>query len=118
MVGAPDVAQPWMPRAARDSDAWLCHVSIAGGARRRGCAAGGVSVFVNRLLAQGVVVESVNVRVFAYVPVRNASLAPIDCLNAIVTASLEVGADQLFSSVGADEPPTGANAVPTADCSV
>src|SRR3954452_8185130 len=21
--------QPWMPRAARDSDAWLCHVSIA-----------------------------------------------------------------------------------------
>src|SRR4051812_35142327 len=22
MVGAPDVVQPWMPRAARDSDAW------------------------------------------------------------------------------------------------
>src|SRR3954453_10914105 len=47
MVGAPDVAQPWMPRAARDSDAWLCHVSIAGGARRRGCAAAGVPGFFN-----------------------------------------------------------------------
>src|SRR3954452_3722456 len=47
MVGAPDVVQPWMPRAARDRDAWLCHVSIAGGARRRGCAAVGVSVFLD-----------------------------------------------------------------------
>src|SRR5919205_1115287 len=45
MVGAPDVVQPWMPRAARDSDACLWHVSIVGGARRRGCAAAGVSVF-------------------------------------------------------------------------
>src|SRR3954451_24212159 len=45
MVGAPDVVQPWMPRAARDRDAWFCHVSIAGGARRRGCAAAGVSEF-------------------------------------------------------------------------
>src|SRR5262245_60138815 len=43
MVGAPDVAQPWMPRAARDSEACLWHVSIEGGARRRGCGAGGVS---------------------------------------------------------------------------
>src|SRR4051794_1360146 len=29
------------------SDAWLCHVSIAGGSRRRGCAAAGVSVFLD-----------------------------------------------------------------------
>src|SRR4051794_5572945 len=27
------------------SDAWLCHVGIGGGSRRRGCAAAGVSVF-------------------------------------------------------------------------
>src|SRR4051794_29949013 len=47
MVGAPGVVQPWMPRAARDSAAWLCHVSIAGGSRRRGCAAAGVSEFVS-----------------------------------------------------------------------
>src|SRR4051794_30263973 len=33
--------------AERDSDAWLCHVSIAGGPRRRGCAAAGVSVFLD-----------------------------------------------------------------------
>src|SRR4051812_17594548 len=32
------------------SDAWLCHVSIVGGARRRGCAAGGVPVFFRGLL--------------------------------------------------------------------
>src|SRR4051794_39533061 len=32
------------------SDAWLCHVSIVGGARRRGCAAGGVPVFCSGLL--------------------------------------------------------------------
>src|SRR4051794_30843331 len=36
-----------MPRAARDSDACLWHVSIVGGSRRRGCAAGGVSVFLD-----------------------------------------------------------------------
>src|SRR4051812_44070820 len=34
------------------SDAWLCHVNIAGGARRRGCAAGGVSVKINGLLVE------------------------------------------------------------------
>src|SRR3954454_17108556 len=50
-----------MPRAARESDAWLCHVSLVGGARRRGCAAGGVPVFIsglldeNRLVVLGVV---------------------------------------------------------------
>src|SRR5262245_9119678 len=47
MVGGPDVVQPWMPRDARDSDACLWHVSIVGGARRRGCAAGGLSLFFN-----------------------------------------------------------------------
>src|ERR671916_3003527 len=45
MVGAPDVVQPPVPRAARARDAWLCHVSSVGGARCRGCAAGGVSEF-------------------------------------------------------------------------
>ena len=47
MVGPTDVVQPWMPRAARDSDAWLCHVSIVGGARRRGCAAAGAPEFLS-----------------------------------------------------------------------
>src|SRR3954449_8988248 len=47
MVGPPDVVQPWMPRAARDSDACLWYVSIVGGARRRGCAASGVPEFFN-----------------------------------------------------------------------
>jgi small-conductance mechanosensitive channel len=36
-----------MPRAARDSDACLWHVSIAGGAGRRGCVAAGVPGFFN-----------------------------------------------------------------------
>ena len=36
-------------------------------------------------------VESVNVSVLLYVPVRSASLAPIACLNVIVTWSLETG---------------------------
>ena len=39
----------------------------------------------------GLVVDSVNVSVLLYVPVRSGSLAPIDCLKPIVTASLEVG---------------------------
>src|SRR3954453_7906934 len=46
MIGTPDVVQPWMRRAARDSDACLWHVSIVGGARRRGCAAGGVATIL------------------------------------------------------------------------
>ena len=49
MVGPTDVVQPPVPRAARARDAWLCHVSSVGGARRRGCAAAGAPVFVNRL---------------------------------------------------------------------
>src|SRR4051812_14091693 len=47
MVGATDVVQPWMPRAAQARDACPWHVSRVGGARRRGCAAAGVSVFLN-----------------------------------------------------------------------
>src|SRR5262245_53919131 len=43
---------------------------------------------------QGVVVESVKVRVFEYVPVRSASVAPTCWVNVIVTPSLETGADQ------------------------
>ena len=42
--------------------------------------------------AYGVVVESVNVSVLLYVPVRRASLAPIACLNVTVTESFEIGA--------------------------
>ena len=34
------------------------------------------------------------------------------------TASLEVGADHVFSAVGVAEPPTGANAPPPLACSV
>ena len=37
------------------------------------------------------VVESVSVSVLPYVPVRRASLAAMDCLNSIATASLETG---------------------------
>ena len=39
----------------------------------------------------GFVVDRVNVSVLLYVPVRSASLAPIDCLNATVTESLLIG---------------------------
>src|SRR3954471_14854641 len=45
-----------MPRAARERDAWLCHVSIAGGARRRGCPAAGVSEFLDGPLDRPAVV--------------------------------------------------------------
>ena len=39
----------------------------------------------------GFVVESVNVSVLLYVPVRRASLAPMACLKATVTGSLLTG---------------------------
>src|SRR5262245_17786226 len=45
----------------------------------------------------GVVVDSVNVSVLEYVPVRSASLAPIACLNVAVTDSLEVGFDHVLT---------------------
>jgi len=41
MIGPTDVVQPWMTRAARESDACLWHVSLVGGAGHRGCAAAG-----------------------------------------------------------------------------
>ena len=40
----------------------------------------------------GVVVESVNVRVLLYAPVRSASVAATGCLNSSVTGSLLTGA--------------------------
>src|SRR3954466_6856089 len=39
--------RPPVPRPARARDAWLCHVSSVGGARRRGCAAAGAPGFFN-----------------------------------------------------------------------
>src|SRR5215470_20192106 len=71
-----------------------------------------------RSVTYGVVVDSVNVSDLAYVPERSASPALMCCWNAIVTASLEVGAVQDFSSVGAAEPPTSANEPPALACSV
>jgi len=43
------------------------------------------------LMAYGVVVDNVNVRVLLYAPVRSGSVEPIDCLMPIVTASLLAG---------------------------
>ena len=45
-----------------------------------------------RRLAYGVVVDSVNVSVFAYEPVRSGSVAPMCCLKPMLTGSLETGA--------------------------
>ena len=50
------------------------------GGRRRSAA---------RVSSYGCVVDSVNVSVLLYVPVRSGSLAPIDCWKSIVTASLD-----------------------------
>src|SRR3954465_2288467 len=51
MVGPTDVVQPPVSRAACARDAWLCHVSSVGGARRCGCAAAGAPEFFRGLLA-------------------------------------------------------------------
>ena len=59
----------------------------------------------------GLVVLSVKVSVFAYAPVRSASVEAIGCLKLIATGSLETGPFYVFSAVGADEPPTGAYVV-------
>src|SRR3954454_3210407 len=61
------------------------------------------------LLDHGVVVDSVNVSVFAYVPGRTPSLAPIACRNSSVTASLLMGPGYLSSPSGPAL--TGLNAV-------
>src|SRR4051812_21990913 len=79
---------------------------VEAGRRRRGPAG---------LAVHGVVVDSVKVSVLLYAPVRSAWWAPIDCLNLPVTASLEVGADHVFSVAGVAA--TGANAPATAACS-
>src|SRR3954465_11468904 len=60
----------------------------------------------------GVVVESVNVSAFEYVPVRRASLAFTSWLNSSVSASLEIGALQVSRFSGDAEEPTLLNAVP------
>ena len=39
---------------------------------------------------------------------RSASFAAIDCLNVMGTDSLEVGADQVLSEAGFEDPPTAA----------
>ena len=58
-------------------------------------ASGAISLKAGRLRIvnchHGVVVDNVNVSVFAYVPVLSASPAPMLCLNVIVTVSFETG---------------------------
>ena len=58
----------------------------------------------------GFVVESVNVSVLLYVPVRSGSPAPMACLKATVTGSLLTGPVQVSNEVGLAEPPTAASA--------
>src|SRR4051795_534201 len=62
----------------------------------------------------GVVVESVNVSVLLYVPVRRASPEPMACLKATVTGSLLTGPAQVSKGVGLAEPPTAVGALPVA----
>src|SRR5215216_5438259 len=71
MVGPTDVVQPPVPRAARARDAWLCHVSSVGGARRCGCAAAGAPEFFNGLL-DAVMARPRRPRVIALVESRPA----------------------------------------------
>src|SRR5689334_12730953 len=61
----------------------------------------------------GWVVDSVNVRVLLYVPVRSASLASTCCWNCRLTGSLETGPWYASRAVGFADPPTGANAKPS-----
>jgi peptide chain release factor 1 len=75
MGGAPDVAQPWMARAARDSDACLWHVSLVGGARRRGCAAAGVPEFFNGPVDSILVIESLVAQIEARFQEAQAQMA-------------------------------------------
>ena len=62
--------------------------------------------------AHGVVVDSVNVSVLLYEPVRSASLAPMCCRKSSDTASLEIGPVQVSRFSGLAEEPTLLNAVP------
>ena len=59
-----------------------------------------------RYASYGVVVDSVNVSVLEYEPVRRASLAPIAWLKPSVTASLEIGAAHVSRFSGEALEPT------------
>ena len=59
-------------------------------------------------LHHGVVVDSVNVSVLPYAPVRSPSVAAIDCLKSIVTGVCPTGSPNCSSASG--EPLIGANA--------
>src|SRR3954470_16488494 len=54
---------------------------------------------VRRTDLYGCVVDSVNVSVFEYVPVRSGSLAAIGCVNVIVDVACDTGPDQLFGAM-------------------
>ena len=58
----------------------------------------------------GAVVERVNVSVLLYEPLRSASLAATDCLNAIVTASWAISFGYVSIVSGLALPVTGAKA--------
>src|SRR5689334_5888179 len=47
----------------------------------------------------GFVVDSVNVNVREYVPVRSASLAPIGCVNVMFDVACDTGPDQLLGAI-------------------
>src|SRR4029077_13569044 len=66
----------------------------------------------SRSCSYGFVVDSVNVSVLLYVPLRSGSLLPIDCLNSIVTGSLDTGARQVNRFSGDALEPMLLNAVP------
>src|SRR4051794_20315839 len=57
-------------------------------------------------MTYGVVVDSVNVSVFAYVPVRSGSFAAIGCLKSIATLSLDTGAEYVLTVDGSGVPAT------------
>jgi hypothetical protein len=79
-------------------------VPVSGGRRRR--------VPNPRTTPYGWVVDSVNVSVLLYVPVRSASLEPMCWPNVIATGSLETGPLYASTCVGLDDPPTAAAAEP------
>src|SRR4051812_8718245 len=58
----------------------------------------------------GFVVDSVNVSVLPYVPVRRPSVALMVCLNVTDTGSLAIAAGYVSSTSGLALPLTGANA--------
>src|SRR3954463_13784486 len=91
MVGPTDVVQPPVARAARARDAWLCHVSSVGGARRCGCAAAGAAGFFNGLLeiAAAEVPSAVEVAAAAEVP----SAAEVAAVPEVATTEVSSAAE-------------------------